>query len=97
MSEHSLLPRAPVAGPMSRPVHNPGTRSNSMYRIRLGLVGLSAIAAIVFAASAGISSHARENSQSASGETLSVLGVAPKMEKDAPDPAAEAADPGEPR
>ena len=68
-----------------------------MYRIRLGLIGLTAIGAIVFAASAGISSHARESGESASGETLSVLGVAPKMEKDAPDPAAEAADQGEPR
>jgi len=80
---------------MSRLAHNPGTRPNSMYRIRLGLIGLSAIAAIVFAASVGISSHARENSQSASGETLSVLGVAPKMEKDAP--ATETADPSDPR
>lgn len=74
------------------PATRTGPSHNSMYRIRLGLIGLSAIAAIVFAASAGISSHARENGKSASGETLSVLGVAPKMDKDAPDPASETAD-----
>lgn len=68
-----------------------------MYRIRLGLIGLMAIATIVFAASAGISSDARDHGQSASGETLSVLGVAPKMEMDAPQPATEAKTRTDPR
>lgn len=54
-----------------------------MDRIRLGLTGLGAILAIVFIASAGMRSSDGPAPKSAAGETLSVLGVAPKMDEGA--------------
>jgi len=50
-----------------------------MERLRLGLIGLGAILGIVFVSSSGMRSGAAP-SRSAPGETLSVLGVAPKMD-----------------
>lgn len=59
-----------------------GTPDRAMIdRVRLGLIGLFAITLIVFVASAGARSDGPAP-ETAPGETLSVLGVAPKMEKD---------------
>lgn len=61
-----------------------------MDRIRLGLTGLAAILAIVFIASSAMRSDGNRADQSpTAGETLSVIGVAPKIDDDAaaePDP-----------
>ena len=72
-----------------------GSNSAGMERVRLGLVGLSAITLIVFAASAGSNTGPRAPDSAAPGETLSVLGVAPKLENDKspPSPVAVQAEP----
>lgn len=50
-----------------------------MERIRLGLTGLGAILLVVFVASAGMRSTPAATERTA-GETLSVIGVAPKLD-----------------
>lgn len=75
----------------------------TMDRIRLGLTGLAAILAIVFVASSAMRSDQGDSSNSAAGETLSVIGVAPKMDDNArppdvePEPAKAQAAPERPR